>query len=140
MFYSFNELYNNFTLPIIVILMLFSFDLSLMTKKTYSQVEFYEIRGEWITFVLKLIMNHVHVSWSCIVSPIVVIWIFHWYCIALLILYELFYIKMGKRNKKTLVLRFVYFFNITFLFSIRTLKLIKLWNVGIHYWEDNMKN
>ena len=23
---------------------------------------------------------------------------------------------------------------------MRTLKLIKLWNVGIYSWEDNMKN
>ncbi|KAL6327645.1 hypothetical protein AAG906_022208 [Vitis piasezkii] len=31
-------------------------------KKTYSQVEFDEIRGEWATFVLQLIMNHVDAS------------------------------------------------------------------------------
>ncbi|RVW14943.1 hypothetical protein CK203_106753 [Vitis vinifera] len=31
-------------------------------KKTYSQVEFNEIRGEWTTFVLQLIMNHVDAS------------------------------------------------------------------------------
>ena len=42
---------HGFILPIIVILMLFSFYFSLM-KKTYSQVEFDEVRGEWITFVL----------------------------------------------------------------------------------------
>ena len=42
--------------------MLFSFDFSLMTNKTYSQVEFDEIRGEWATFVLQLIMNHVNAS------------------------------------------------------------------------------
>ncbi|KAL6347447.1 hypothetical protein AAG906_025162 [Vitis piasezkii] len=31
-------------------------------KKTYSQVEFDEIRGEWAIFVLQLIMNHVDAS------------------------------------------------------------------------------
>ena len=44
----------------------FSFDFGLMIKKiiikTYSQVEFDEIRGEWATFVLQLIMNHVDAS------------------------------------------------------------------------------
>ena len=41
---------------------IFLFDFSLVIKKTYSQVEFNEIRGEWTTFVLQLIMNHVDAS------------------------------------------------------------------------------
>ena len=42
---------------------IFLFDFSLVIKKTYSQVEFDEIRGEWATFVLQLlIMNHVDAS------------------------------------------------------------------------------
>ena len=38
------------------------FDFSLVIKKTYSQVEFNEIKGELTTFVLQLIMNHVDAS------------------------------------------------------------------------------
>ena len=42
---------------------IFLFDFSLVIKKTYSQVEFDEIKGEWATtFVLQLIMNHVDAS------------------------------------------------------------------------------
>ena len=41
---------------------IFLFDFSLVIKKTYSQVKFDEIRGEWATFVLQLIMNHVDAS------------------------------------------------------------------------------
>ena len=42
---------------------IFLFDFSLVIKKKpYSQVEFDEIRGEWATFVLQLIMNHVDAS------------------------------------------------------------------------------
>ena len=41
---------------------IFLFDFSLVIKKTYSQVEFDEIRGKWATFVLQLIMNHVDAS------------------------------------------------------------------------------
>ena len=50
---------------------IFLFDFNLVIKKTYSQVEFDEIRGEWATFVLQLIMNHVDASRSpCMVSPL----------------------------------------------------------------------
>ena len=78
-FYSFNELYIVFLLPIIVYInVTFSFDFGLMIKKiiiikTYSQVEFDEIRREWATFVLQLIMNHVDASWSYVVSPLATI-------------------------------------------------------------------
>ena len=41
---------------------IFLFDFSFVIKKTHSQVEFNEIRGEWATFVLQLIMSHVDAS------------------------------------------------------------------------------
>ena len=41
---------------------IFLFDFSLVIKKTYSPVEFDGIRGEWATFLLQLIMNHVDAS------------------------------------------------------------------------------
>lgn len=68
--------------------------------------------------------------------------LFQRYCIALLILYTMFLYQNGRKEKKIMTHLNVFIYdNINqSLFLIKSLKLIKLCNVGIHSWDDGMKN